>query len=475
MADTYQFEELDAETRQYIGIVRAKNGKGMPGIYAGKSNYLPWVGIFLGSVVLIGTLVATFPPTEHPIKEAMLQTAGVLVGLWLILAAFRVWMAGASGRYAGHFVYVDPETLYEGRGSSVRVTDLIDLREANAVQNFNEGNYQNTSIKLKLGKDRETIEVNDEERGRRMTVFLNAVVYMRDGGEDGTDEKLKKLSPEVMGSVAKEVARTGQFPEHYSAEDVDAGRIPRPKKEHRASFGLFGILIWIGVGAATFVGCTTVNKPFRDEAIFARIKELPAKDRPPAWRMYLANPDFTAHRDEIERDLNAYYDSAVNTWVNGNDPQMKDALKELVLSLKTREPVISIITREEPGALGDDVGRDRENALRKKLADSLGSTIGDELVVFAAPTKGEGSQEVDKSLKGMIDVSWKFKDREIIEYTVEFRKGPDEEPYAKKTFALPLVNPNDANQFGETVGSQILAQTVGNVRGRQMIIQGGDF
>src|SRR5262245_19360506 len=292
MSEKFHFEELDGETREYLLVARDKKGKGMPGIYSGESTYLPLVGLIVGLAVMITTLLLTFPSTEQPTREAMLQTAGLMLGGWMVVAAIRVWASGKSGKYAGHFVYTDADYLYEANGSVVEITDLYDLREARAVQNFNEGNYQNTSITLKVGKERKTFQVNDEERGRRMTVFLNAVSYMRDGGEDGRDEELRKLSPEVMGSVAKQVARTGEFPSRLAADDLEVSRVPHPKREGRRSTGILAIAVLLVVGALVFITFRTINAPLRDAAIFARIKGLPAKEQPPELRLYLANPDF---------------------------------------------------------------------------------------------------------------------------------------------------------------------------------------
>src|SRR5215213_6135785 len=169
MSEKYQLEELDGETREYLLYARDKKGKGVPGVYAEKSNYLPVIGVAVGFAVMVTTLFLTFPPTNHPVREALLQTAGFLLGGWMVVAALRVWAGSKSGSYAGTFVYADAESLYEANGGTVEVTDLYELRDAKAVANFNDGKYQNTDITLKVGKKRKTFQVNDEERARRMT------------------------------------------------------------------------------------------------------------------------------------------------------------------------------------------------------------------------------------------------------------------------------------------------------------------
>jgi len=476
MSEKYHFEELDGETREYLLLARDKKGKGLPGIYSGETTYLPLVGLIVGVVVMIATLILTFPPTDQPVREAMLQTAGFMLGGWMVVAALRVWASGKSGKYAGHFVYTDPDYLYEANGTTIEVTDLYDLREAKAVQNFNEGKYQNTAITLKVGKERKTFQVHDEERGRRMTVYLNAVSYMRDGGEDGRDDELRKLAPEVMGSVAKQVARTGEFPRNLTADDLEVNRVPHPKREGRPSTGLLPMAVTLVIGVLVFVAFWAVNRPLRDEAVFARVKSLNAKDQPPALRLYLANPAFTGHRAEAQKMLDGYYDRSVQNNIQGSDPQMKQGMTDVISALKTKpQPVVSLITVEVVAPPGQELAsQSREESVRKALADKWGSTIGDELVVFAAPEDPEKPGQVDKSAKGMIDVRWKYAPDGQVEYVVEFRISPDEQPTVTKKGTM--ANAGDPNQTADKMMNQILQETIGQVRDRPIIIvPAGDF
>ena len=390
----------------------------------------------------------------------------------MIVAALRVWTGGRSGRYAGHFVYVDPENLYEANGAKIEVTDLYDLRDAKASQNFNDGKYQNTAITVKVGKERKTFEVNDEERGRRMAVFLNAVSYMRDGGEDGRDEELQKLSPEAMGAVAKQVARTGQFPDDpRAAEDQEGVRIPQPKKEGRASTGLLAMLVTLVVGGLMFVGFRTMNKPFRDHAVFDKIKALPTKEQPPFLRQYLLNPDFKSHRDEAQKMLEDYYDANARTNINGTDKQLAQALGDVVVGLKSKPaPVVSLVVCEEESPAGQLPSRaGRETAVQVKLADKWGTTIGDEMVVFASLADPDNPSAPDRTAVGMIEVKWKFTPAGAITYTMLFRKSPDEQPILVKEGTVASAQADAANRAEQTVqamADQIVQATVGTPRMR---------
>jgi hypothetical protein len=460
MTDKYRFEELDQETRDYLLYAREHQGQGMPGLYVGQTNALPVIGIVLGFAVIITALIMTFPPTDPPIKEAMLQTAGLLLGGWMIIAAFRVWTASKSGKYAGHFVYADPENMYVADGSSVEVTNLAELREAKAVQNFNQGKYQNTSITLKLGHDRHEVKVWNEERGRRLTVFLNAVAYMRDGGEEGNDEELRKLSPEAMGSVAKVVAKTGEFPKDVRrAEEGDNVRVPSPRRDGRPSSGLLGMAAVILIGIGIFAGFLAMDYPFRDEAVFARIQELPPKDQVPALRLYLMHEKFTRHREEAQKKLGELYEVAVRTNIQGTDAEMKQGISEVVLALKDKpQGALSMRVLEQASPKGQEGGKEsRTKLVSDKLADKLGSTIGDELVVFATME--------DPDVPTNIDLRWKFNETGGLNYTITFRKSPEEEPVVVKSDTLPAQG--DPNRMADQLGDLILSQTVGMTKIRQ--------
>jgi len=468
MSDTYRFEQFDRETRDYLVHARDQQGKGTPGIYVGKSDYMPLVGMFAGFFVLILTVLVTFPPTDPPVKEALLQTAGLVLGGWLILAALRVWMAGKSGGYVGHFVYADPDFLYVAKGSTVEVTDLVNLSEAKAVHNHSDEKYKYTNISLVIGRSRKTFQVNDEDRARRLTVYLNAVGYMRDGGETGKDETLRNLPPDTMGAVAKKVAVTGEFPSDPTRADEGNGiRVARPQPVRRASTGLLGLLMIGLVGTGIFFGLKTVNYPFRDEAVFGRIKSLPDKEKPPHLRLYLANEHFTAHRDEVRQELARLYETAVRENIQGTDPEVRRGLSEIVLALKDK-PVgaLSLRAVEEVAPPAVQAGAVmRQKSVADKLADKWGVTIGDAFVAFAVME--------DPDLPTNIELRWKVNEDHEIVYTITFRHSPDEPPivtHSGRVASLPDVNgKSDINKTVDSFTQQIISLTIGSAKIRPII------
>src|SRR5580698_6357282 len=94
MSETYNFEELDEATREYLIAVREDNGRGMPGMFAPTTNAFAGCGCLAGLALAPLTLVATLTDWigvvyDDPIRVALLQTAGLMLGGWLILSYFR--------------------------------------------------------------------------------------------------------------------------------------------------------------------------------------------------------------------------------------------------------------------------------------------------------------------------------------------------------------------------------------------------
>jgi len=468
MTQTYAVDRLDADTLSYLKRVAAADGKRMPGVYQGTTNYWPVIGLILGFILIGATVLGTFPPTEEPAKEALLQTAGFLLGGWMIVAAFRIWSGAAAGKRLGKFIYADPLNLYQVSGSGVAVTDLTDIQEAKATQNFNEGKYQNTHIEMSLGKRSKAFTLYSERTGRQMAVFLNALAYMRGGGEDGTDEQLKTLAPEQMAGIAKHIAATGSFPRSMTdVDETDAVDIPSPRADTGGGGGGFvWYLLIIAAGAALFFGFRTMNKSLREDVIYARIMELQPKDQPPALRMYLSHPDFKNHRAEAEAKLESAYRTAAAQMVQGKNPEFAEAMRMSILGLaKKPQPVISLRVEEEGAAAGNVQVKQREDTTARELADKWGSTIGDELVIFA--------QLDDKAIKPMIHVAYRMAGA-AVQYTVTFRHGPDDPPYKTVSGAYNAVlgpNPFGVPGFAD----HIMGESCGLTRQRPFVFPDADF
>lgn len=436
MTQRFNASQIDAVTRAYLKAVSSSGGRNMPGIYHASSDYMPLIGIIFGICFLLATFLITFPPTEEPTKEAFLKTAGFLPGIWMIVAAIRVFLARSTGKRFGSFIYADSQNLYEVNGEQIDITNLEFLEQAKAVQQQGESGYTGTDIEVILKRDSRKIKINGMIPGKRMTVFLNALVYVRDGGEDGNDEKLMGLSNYDRAAYARHIAFNGDFPRSQAyVDEIEKIEIPSPAMgigTQKSESGLIGYLAIIVMGSILFVTCRAYNKSTRETTIYNRILELNEKDRPPALRMFLSHPEFTVHRQDAQTRLENAYKKAAENMINGQNPEFSQAMRDLVIALAQKpQPVVSLSIDDSsaPGANG--IESNLKEALSTKLADTWGSTIGDELITFV--------KLEDPEIKSMIHISIKVEGNRL-EYTITFRKGPEEAEYQtiKGTYSPPL-------------------------------------
>src|SRR3954454_1535487 len=94
MSQKFVFEELDGATREYLLSVRAAEGEGSPGVFAPTSSAMAGCGLIGGPVVIGLTLVLTLTSWvdvvyKDPTRVAFLQTAGLVLGGWLLFAGVR--------------------------------------------------------------------------------------------------------------------------------------------------------------------------------------------------------------------------------------------------------------------------------------------------------------------------------------------------------------------------------------------------
>ena len=510
ISDTFQFEELDSHSREYLLQARDNRGKGLPGIFVPITNSLPGVGCFFGIVFVIVTAIVTFNiMEEEPLAVAMLQTAGFMLGGWMIVAAFRIWTSAKSKRYIGHFVYADAETLWECNGSKVVTTDIYDIVEARGVQNYKEGKYQNTALTVHTSSGRRELIVHHEVRGRDLIIFLNTIAWMRSGGKgDGGDNiradediNYKKLDPEIMGGLAKEQAETGSMPRKITAKalDLDVEDVPVPKREGRASTGILNCLIIIALGAVCLLMFRALNVSWRDDAIWEEINKFQEheKDKRAPWlRAYLSDERNTKHREDARQMLRDIYTATVarirNAAINnlapnppllggglppmnfGGDRVDKDLVDGLAVVLmelaELNAPIVSVSVKEKGGGAGGEAAvKEREKKVMEKYTLALLDGVGQELVAFV---------EAPPDTPGMIDITYEYgkgnpKDFgggwRII-FTLAFRKSPDGDPVKTVKKAIPSQAPSTADI--DTLVSKLGLQTAGP---KKIVIQPIDF
>lgn len=420
MSIKYSFEELDQETRDYLLAARDRKGIGMPGIMIPTSFVMPWLSLIAGFAIITITIIMTFPPKKGPIPMALGQTAGFLLGGWMVVAAFRTWIAYRGNKAAGQFIYADPEFLYQCKGSIVEVYDLINIRSARVTHNYNNNVYKNSVTEIRLKADEINLTLNNEELAGKLVMFLNAVVYMRDGGNDGKEKVLQELPPSIMAAAALHVAHTGELPERLNDDGLEITFIPRPKAENRKAFGLLGLFGTMAAGVGLFLFFFLTNPVIKQETEWDELKNQPMDFQVPQLRAYLADERNTSHREEAKTRLIDFYKKAATDRVKGNDPGFTAAMARLITDLSERQPYISIAVRDKSQT--PDEGKRKH--LADYLADRLGATVGDTLVNFALLDK-------DVDFKAQIELEYTVNGTNI-DYTIEIRPDRTAEPIFTK-------------------------------------------
>jgi hypothetical protein len=424
MSTTFKFDELDPTTRDYLIAVRSGEGAGAPGVFVATNDTLPGCGLIAGPSVILLTLLGTLTTWldviyDDPIRVAMLQTGGLLVGGWLLTAGFR---ARPGPRDAGTWVYVDPLHLYEAYRETITVTPVDDVREAHFTHNYNNGNYQNSVVRISMGGKRvTTVTVPNEARAEQMVVFLNYVAWSR--GDDGGARAA--LPAAQLGGLAKYVAKNDHEPLDADSNlnlklaEVDIADVPEaPAREgHSPPAVAPYILMAVFAAVAFFVMAYAVNPPLRDEAIFEAVtrKTNPPTIEPRFLRAYLVDSRNTAHRDEVTDLLSAFYTEPIKyVRQNGTDRDLREGMAKLLDSVRTApQPVVSLRVREEnTPAEKQDARAGREADVRTQFVNKL----NDEL---ARPAWGQ-------PIKPPPDVQFKEQPPPIGQQLLAFVEAPED-------------------------------------------------
>src|SRR5262245_46419425 len=121
---TADVSNLDSATRDYLAEVAREKGRGAPGVFVpGRTNAWPVISLLAGGIVLLVGLIFAFSSPKAPWATALLVTAVILLGGWMVLYPFRRAMGGGLGT----FQYFDPNHAYESNGREVTVTNLAEL------------------------------------------------------------------------------------------------------------------------------------------------------------------------------------------------------------------------------------------------------------------------------------------------------------------------------------------------------------
>ncbi|MFO0824087.1 MAG: hypothetical protein U0792_13405 [Gemmataceae bacterium] len=380
MAQTFLFEELDGPTRDYLTAVRDSNGQGAPGVFTFTSSAMAGCGCISGILIVVATLVLTLTSMtdvvhKAPERVALLQTAGFLLGGWLVFAGMRSGNKG-NKTMAGHWLYIDPLHIYQGYRETVTVTPVNDVVEATYTHNYNDGSYQNSVVRALLSSGAPvSVTLNNELRAEQMVTFLNYLAWARgpEGGERAS------LSPDELGALAKYVAENDAEPKNHEGNidmkltSVDITGVPvEPKREGHATPAFLPYVVILIAGIATFfLMKEAINPPIHDDAIFEAVIHEPCE--PWFLQMYLLDENNTRHRQQVKDRLAKEYNDAITNVRTqpGGDPKLRDGMVKILESLKeTVRPVVSLSVSEVNAKAGAE---DRVKKFRDEL---VGKVIG---------------------------------------------------------------------------------------------------
>jgi hypothetical protein len=459
-----KFEELDDATREYLHEVRARKGRGTPGIYAPTSNPRPMLALIFGPLVGLILLIWGFSSAKPAWAVALLETAGFLIGGWSITYAIRRWLAGRGRVYGGHFAYFDPLYAYQVNGEKVAITSLKSVSGVGALP---AGDNRPSRVEFELKGDRTvTIPVRslvDAQLVEEYYAALDELEHQKDG--PWTNAPFVEL-----GAAAKYAAEEDELPPKSARLDLDFDEIPAdPGREHRAGFGAPALLVILLATVAVYGLLWLVNIPVGDELAFDHAKDGGA----PGLRGYLLDERNTRHRDEATQLLSKAYNEPITRLKSrppGQQPELRDGMIKLVESLRTATtPVVSIVVEKKKGdAVITNDGL--AGQLRTEVADGLARSIGPKLIAFAQPAQGKPAHltiryEIQDTGNGQRSVS----------YDVEIRLDPDSAPVAHAAWTDPAPLPFGAQEVNE-LKQRLCKELVGEYRpAPPMNFGGGDF
>ncbi len=438
MTQRFESEELDEASLEYLRTAHRHDGDGMPGIYLDPtvanlaSAWLPVFGVSLGLVLIAVTLFFTWGSLADPINAAMLQTAGLFLGMWLIVAWFRIRAWRKRPDYVGYFKLIDPLYLWQASGRGVWVSPLSGLRDADVDHTYDDkGNYSTSKVTVRLEKETIVIDVKSQYLAERLEGYLNLLKESNQGqpAERGF-ETLEELN-------AREADEQGEELPPPIRRQVDA--IPEPHKVRSVTnWWPYPILVMLFavVFFLSWLFCTAT----RDDEIFALVRE----HRPPDLRAYLIDRRNTRHRHEVLQLLARWHDQAAQRVdARGGDPRLTAGLASLIRSLgQETRPVITIAVKQSQDADARDQNTlfapEKMQELRKDLARKIAQSL---TLLFEHDLADYGEVEEGAAMIQIASKATKFAPGAgyLIDWTVTIQSKADAPPFVWKTQTPPVL------------------------------------
>ena len=408
---------------------------------------------------------------------ALLETAGLLLGGWLVLAAVRVKIDRARKKNLGSFIYADSLHLWECSNSKVVVTPLNDIDESSCYEKHDkQGNYQESNIVLRADYFSRKLTLRSEKQARRLNRFFNRLIWLREqsdpdtADDDNTMPDLRNLSPEIMGALARYLTFYKEIPTRIDANELELreSSIPEPQKTGQARSGILAYLCVLLVPIGAVLALKPLNVILRDEVIWSNVQDIQFMDERAPWlRAYLLDQRNSRHRQEAQAMLKQIYErtitrittSSFNTNIDPNamippqgqfnaPPQFpmnvkfEHTDKELVNGLAV--VLRSIAAQESSPIIGvschcDDDKNDHglDQMILDKYSLAILQGVGPELIRMA---------QADSL--GLIDLKYHLTQTKLgkwtLTYTVSFRNDLDKDPVIEVRRVLNLSDKNPA-------------------------------
>jgi hypothetical protein len=346
MTERFESEELDPATLEYLRTAARYEGEGMPGISldAKAANlaraWLPLAGAFLGPCIVLATLYFTGGSVDDPINVAMLQTAGLVLGVWMFVAWLRNVIASHRPDYIGHFKLIDPLYLWHAIGRGVFVTLLHRIDRAHVSHKYdNNGNYSGARVTIFCKREKVVVDVKSEYLGERLAEFVNLLAEL-----DGTQPAAQR-GYDALDELNLREAEREDDPDSPPSVRRLMDSIPEPHKVRSVFTWWWRYPLVVGLFGFAFLCSWTVCSAMRDDEIFDLVKDRQALE----LRSYLVDRRNSRHRAEVMQRLTRWHDQAaqqIEARKNG-DPQLTAGLASLVRGLgHEAQPVITIAVKQ---------------------------------------------------------------------------------------------------------------------------------
>lgn len=437
MLRTIAYTQLDSDTKAYLRSVRQANGRGMPGVFDAGTDSRAVVAILVGLVVIPLFLWLGYSTNKAPWAMALIQTAGVMLGGWLIVYAVRRWTAGVD-RYAGKFVYFDPEHVFVGKGEELEYARLDD---DTAVEPDGD-----SAVKVRTEAGTFSVPVPSRAVALFVADYYDALGHLRRGANEGW---WSNASAAELGAIARFMVVNERVPIGMSEVSLEVESLPEEVRPARGKpSGLLRYLIILLVGGAVYAGFAFTNKPLHDEAAFAGVNQSSPAD----LRHYVADPNTGAHHDEAAKKLKDLYAVKRKELAARTTPEaeVRDAFLTLLDSLDGPEtPAVSIHVVDSGG---NATSTSWANTLRTRLADGIGTEVGKEYILFVLKPDDPGRWP-------LMELTYNTLPSGQLTWTLDLRVKPtDEKPYATITRTVSDVStlPNEA------VYTDVMKKMLGN-------------